>query len=476
MTTGADAALLTIRSWKRLPLIRAWARPGLGWPRWRSPPWSASASSPAGRRPAAGVGAGSAIGAVVVGAVVVGALAVGAGVARPVAVGAVERVGNRLGDRDPLRTDRPARTARTRALRPTICSWRCPLGVRRRGRLRRLPDRQRTRRVGDGAGDRPVPGLRDRAHRPQRARLRRARAAERGADQRPLPVPGRSGAARPDHDGGQVGLLAVLAGAAGRQHRQPARLGPGGDRLRRLDQPRAGQLQLLDRAVGRGRRARSPSGSPTPRATRSPCATSPSTRARSSPPAFRCTARAATASPPAAASASATPSSAVAATVRASSSVAPAAGDRSPTEHQRAGGRARQRPRPGRRARAAVADPVRHLLTTRTGCRCARTYGSSPPRAAGVTSAAGRLVGGREVGVMPEFPLTNAYWPAQTSTPLRESTIGSMLARRRRPRSRQDRAHRRRPGRRQAPPVDVSRAPGRRRARRAGAAAALLPR
>ena len=28
---------------------------------------------------------------------------------------------------------------------------------------------------------------------------------------------------------------------------------------------------------------------------------------------------------------------------------------------------------------------------------------------------------------MPEFPLTNAYWPAQTSTPLRESTIGSIL-------------------------------------------------
>ena len=28
---------------------------------------------------------------------------------------------------------------------------------------------------------------------------------------------------------------------------------------------------------------------------------------------------------------------------------------------------------------------------------------------------------------MPEFPLTNAYWPAQTSTPLRETTIGSIL-------------------------------------------------
>ena len=28
---------------------------------------------------------------------------------------------------------------------------------------------------------------------------------------------------------------------------------------------------------------------------------------------------------------------------------------------------------------------------------------------------------------MPEFPLTNAYWPAQTFTPLRESTIGSIL-------------------------------------------------
>ena len=79
-----------------------------------------------------------------------------------------------------------------------------------------------------------------------------ARAAGRGADQRPLPVPGRPAGARPDHDGGQVGLLAVLAGAAGRQHRQPARLGAGGDRLRRLAQPRAGQLQLLDRAVGRG--------------------------------------------------------------------------------------------------------------------------------------------------------------------------------------------------------------------------------
>jgi fatty-acyl-CoA synthase len=28
---------------------------------------------------------------------------------------------------------------------------------------------------------------------------------------------------------------------------------------------------------------------------------------------------------------------------------------------------------------------------------------------------------------MPEFPLANAYWPAQTSTPLRDSTIGSVL-------------------------------------------------
>ena len=28
---------------------------------------------------------------------------------------------------------------------------------------------------------------------------------------------------------------------------------------------------------------------------------------------------------------------------------------------------------------------------------------------------------------MPEFPLTNAYWPAQTSTPLGETTIGSIL-------------------------------------------------
>jgi fatty-acyl-CoA synthase len=28
---------------------------------------------------------------------------------------------------------------------------------------------------------------------------------------------------------------------------------------------------------------------------------------------------------------------------------------------------------------------------------------------------------------MPEFPLTNAYWPAQASTPLRETTIGSIL-------------------------------------------------
>ena len=34
---------------------------------------------------------------------------------------------------------------------------------------------------------------------------------------------------------------------------------------------------------------------------------------------------------------------------------------------------------------------------------------------------------GREVGVMPEFPLTNAYWPAQTFTPLRDTTIGSIL-------------------------------------------------
>ena len=89
-----------------------------------------------------------------------------------------------------------------------------------------------------------------------------------------------------------------------------------------------------------------------------------------------------------------------------------------------------------RRAGAAPApadnggDPVRHLLTTRTGCSSPLLrpfFGSSPPRAAGVTSAAGHLVRGREVGVMPEFPLTNAYWPAQTFAPLRESTIGSIL-------------------------------------------------
>lgn len=28
---------------------------------------------------------------------------------------------------------------------------------------------------------------------------------------------------------------------------------------------------------------------------------------------------------------------------------------------------------------------------------------------------------------MPEFPLTSAYWPAQTFPPLRETTIGSIL-------------------------------------------------
>ena len=28
---------------------------------------------------------------------------------------------------------------------------------------------------------------------------------------------------------------------------------------------------------------------------------------------------------------------------------------------------------------------------------------------------------------MPEFPLASAYWPAQASTPLRDSTIGSIL-------------------------------------------------
>ena len=70
---------------------------------------------------------------------------------------------------------------------------------------------------------------------------------------------------------------------------------------------------------------RSPSGSPTPRATRSPCTTSPSTPARSSPPASTCTARAA----PVAARRRlrvdpASPT--VAAPVRASSSVSPAAG------------------------------------------------------------------------------------------------------------------------------------------------------
>ncbi len=195
----------------------------------------------------------------VAGRVVAGRVVAGAVNPSAVVVGAFRAVGDRairdrLGHRDPLCAGGPAQllVPEPSGERPVRGA---PVGgVRRRGRLRRLPDRQRTRRVGDGAGDRPVPGLRRRAHRPQRARLRRARAAQRGADQRALSVPGRSAVARPDHDGGQIGLLAVLAGAAGRQHRQPARLGAGGDRLRRLDQPRAGQLQLLDRAVGRGRR------------------------------------------------------------------------------------------------------------------------------------------------------------------------------------------------------------------------------
>ena len=50
---------------------------------------------------------------------------------------------------------------------------------------------------------------------------------------------------------------------------------------------------------------------------------------------------------------------------------------------------------------------------------------------------------------MPEFPLTNAYWPAQTSHAAAREHDRVDSPRRRRPRSRQDRAHRRRPGRRQ---------------------------
>ena len=56
----------------------------------------------------------------------------------------------------------------------------------------------------------------------------------------------------------QAGLIAVLAGAAGDEHREPAGLGPGAKRIgRRLARPRPGQLQLLGRAVGRRAPARS---------------------------------------------------------------------------------------------------------------------------------------------------------------------------------------------------------------------------
>ncbi len=186
-----------------------------------------------------------------------------------------------------------------------------------------------------------MPGLRGRAHRPQRAGLRRARAAGRGADQRPLPRPGRPAAARPGDDGGQVGLLAVLAGAAGRQHRQPARLGPGADRLRRLVSLARASYNYWIAQSARAP-ARSPCASPIPRATRSPCTTSPSTPARSSPPASTCTGAGSDPGHPAAASASTAASPTARAThsaapARASSSVSPARSG----QHPGAGGGAR---------------------------------------------------------------------------------------------------------------------------------------
>ena len=124
------------------------------------------------------------------------------------------------------------------------------LGVQQRRRVRRLPGGARARRVGAGQGHRPVPGVRDRAHRPQRGRVRQARAAVGGADQHQLHLPGQSRAARPDLDRGQGRVVAVLARAARRQHGQPPRVGPGAHVVR-VAVPVTCQLQLLDRP-GRG--------------------------------------------------------------------------------------------------------------------------------------------------------------------------------------------------------------------------------
>ena len=146
-------------------------------------------------------------------------------------------------------------------------------------------------------------------------------------------------------------------------------------------------------------------------------------------------------------------------------------------ENRGAGGRARHRPRPGPgESRAApVGDPIHHLLTFGTCVRGRTLRLFSFPRGRG--NVGGRAPRGRAKGgvharvAADQRILAGAGIHAATREHAR---VGAR--RRRRPRSRQDRADRRRPGRRQAPPVDVSRAPGRRRARRAGAAAALLPR
>jgi len=86
---------------------------------------------------------------------------------------------------------------------------------------------------------------------------------------------------------------------------------------------------------------------------------------------------------------------------------------------------------------------------------------------------------------VPEFPLTSAYWPADTSGAAARDDHRVGPARRRGPARRdKDRPDRgrpadrreRRPQRRAAPPVDLRRAAGQRRAGRAGAADAVRPR
>ena len=321
-----------------------------------------------------------------------------------VVVGAAAPARDRLRHRDPLCAGGPAELLVPEPSGERPVRGALPVGVRRRGRLRRLPDRHRPRRVGDGPGDRPVPGVRGRAHRPQRARLRRARAAERGADQRALPAtwptrrcPARSRwrssraprgtgwrcwpttpATRSPRCRCETASGGWISLARASYNYWIAQSGAGtGPFTVRLTDTEGHQVTVHNVALDPG--AVQSTGvymygagsDPAPRDRRLRVGHA----ARPPPPRLP---------PPPLASA------------RASS---PSRPRRRPPP--RSSGRG-QRPRPGRRRR-----PLRHPADGRHP-RCphpapARSYGSSPPRAAGVTSAAGPSCAGERWGSCPSF-------------------------------------------------------------------------